>query len=439
MRRYIFTVCWMAMVSIVGLMHSALKAQHIHAHDDGYVCNAAEHMPELKAEIAITRARLVKEGKLPEHKNQQRTVPPVLLHWPLRQSPGYSQFSYYVLSNYVDQDDGPGIQDFNCGNRTYNGHKGVDITIWPFWWKMMYDEQVEVVAAAAGVIVAKTDGMVDTSCSPGGSWNVIAIEHADGNTAYYGHLKTNSLTSKIVGESVEVGEFLGYVGSSGNSFSPHLHIEIQDENDIAFEPSVGPCNSGVPVSYWVDQKPYNDPTFMSLLTHDAVPILGLCPYQEKPNLQNKFDAGDNIYYSAYIHNLLAGQSINYRVRNPNGTIIHSWDFTAPATEKRYLDDWVYTLPGGSMDGVYSFNATFQGETFSHYFVVGCPTNLTVSDQTVTSNIRYAAAQTITTSGDVRVASAGETSHFQAGNKVSLNPGFKAEEGSDFVIKIDGCP
>ena len=51
--------------------------------------------------------------------------------------------------------------------------------------------------------------------------------HADGSVAWYGHMKAGSLTNKAVGQTVSSGEYLGIVGSSGNSTGPHLHFGIR--------------------------------------------------------------------------------------------------------------------------------------------------------------------------------------------------------------------
>ncbi len=62
----------------------------------------------------------------------------------------------------------------------------------------------------------------------GGFGNDVWVQHdVDGKqfVSVYGHMKDN--TFKVVtGQTVEVGDELGEVGSTGNSTGPHLHLEI---------------------------------------------------------------------------------------------------------------------------------------------------------------------------------------------------------------------
>ena len=51
----------------------------------------------------------------------------------------------------------------------------------------------------------------------------VAINHNDGYTSLYAHM-TNFVVS--VGQTVSQGEVIGYVGSTGYSTGPHIHLEI---------------------------------------------------------------------------------------------------------------------------------------------------------------------------------------------------------------------
>src|SRR5215510_13083944 len=105
----------------------------------------------------------------------------------------------------------------------------------------MDHDQVAAVAAADGIILAKDDGNYDRSCSlTGAAWNAVYVQHADGSVAWYGHLKNGSLTTKAPGALVVQGEFLGIVGSSGNSTGPHLHFEVYDAANHLIDPWGGP-------------------------------------------------------------------------------------------------------------------------------------------------------------------------------------------------------
>ena len=124
------------------------------------------------------------------------------------------------------------LQDWNCGDRTYdtNGgynHQGIDIFTWPFSFNQMDNNHAIAVAAADGIIILKTNGNFDRSCTlNGNTWNAVYIQHSDGSQSWYGHLKNGSLTTKNVGDFIASGEYVGVVGSSGNSTGPHLHFEV---------------------------------------------------------------------------------------------------------------------------------------------------------------------------------------------------------------------
>ena len=58
----------------------------------------------------------------------------------------------------------------------------------------------------------------------GGYGNLVVVQHRLGYTTWYAHL--SSITT-WVGEQVEGGTRLGYVGSTGYSTGPHLHFEVR--------------------------------------------------------------------------------------------------------------------------------------------------------------------------------------------------------------------
>ena len=155
------------------------------------------------------------------------------LAWPLKLKDGITDCSYYAISAHVDQDPAVGtFKDYNCGNNSYDGHHGTDIAIFPFPFYKLDNDIVEVIAAAPGMIVDKSDGNFDKNCGANNlQANYIVVQHADGSRVLYFHMKKNSLTSKVIGQSVLEGEYLGVVGSSGNSTGPHLHFEVRVNGD----------------------------------------------------------------------------------------------------------------------------------------------------------------------------------------------------------------
>ena len=90
-----------------------------------------------------------------------------------------------------------------------------------------------IIASKSGVVVYPTAG-APTSCPNGatnsncggGYGNYIIIQHTDGNYTLYAHLHPDSILVKA-GESVEQGQVIAKMGSTGFSSGTHLHFEIR--------------------------------------------------------------------------------------------------------------------------------------------------------------------------------------------------------------------
>lgn len=69
--------------------------------------------------------------------------------------------------------------------------------------------------------------------------NYIIIKYSENVYAALCHLQTGSI--KVSAEqTVKKGEFIGKIGHSGNSYSPHLHFQLMDSPDIAYANGL-PC------------------------------------------------------------------------------------------------------------------------------------------------------------------------------------------------------
>ena len=61
-----------------------------------------------------------------------------------------------------------------------------------------------------------------------------ALELGEGKYFYVAHLMKDRIPVKI-GQTVEAGTLLGYIGNSGNTFFPHLHIHVQNNPKAVME------------------------------------------------------------------------------------------------------------------------------------------------------------------------------------------------------------
>ena len=118
--------------------------------------------------------------------------------------------SHTVQGVYLEVTPVSGIITSRFGNResirSY-GHTGLDI------------------AAPAGTpIKATADGEVIFSGYSGGYGYVVKISHGNGIQTYYGHCSKLYVST---GETVEAGDVIAAVGSTGNSTGNHLHFEVR--------------------------------------------------------------------------------------------------------------------------------------------------------------------------------------------------------------------
>lgn len=327
--------------------------------------------------IDATITQLEAEGQLPE----TRSTAAVTLGWPLQAGPGQDDPGYHAITGYVDHDTAfPGqLRDYTCGRHTYDtyggyNHQGTDYYIWPFSWNKMAENAVQVVAAAPGVIVGRIDGNPDQSCTFNNqSWNAVYVRHADGSIAWYGHLKTGSVTPKQIGDTVAAGEYLGVVGSSGNSTGPHLHFELHDAQYNLIDPYGGACNPTAAASWWAEQRPYRDSALNKITTGFAPVSFESCPRQDITNEATEFAPGDIVYFTAYYRDQLGELESTYRILQPDGTVYVEWTHQPP--NAYYLTAywwWAFefapTVPGGE----WVIEVEFNGATHRHSFNMAAP-------------------------------------------------------------------
>jgi murein DD-endopeptidase MepM/ murein hydrolase activator NlpD len=103
------------------------------------------------------------------------------------------------------------------GRRGTGWHHGLDI---------LAPAGTEVCATEAGVAVYAGNGMR-------GYGNAVVLDHGDGVTSLYGHLRSIRVKSA---DAVAAGGLIGTVGRTGNATTDHLHFELRVD-DHAVDPS----------------------------------------------------------------------------------------------------------------------------------------------------------------------------------------------------------
>lgn len=352
--------------------------------------NFKDEMPQVERELMYKRIRdnivmLAKKGITAAGVLNAKPNATVKFGWPLRKAATFTDPSYYGISNFIDVDPTGGIKDFNCGTRTYDGHKGTDIFTAPFWWKKMDENSVEIVAAADGILVDRQASIPDTSCAncpavnpPPGcyNWNAVYLQHADGTLSIYGHMKKNSLTTKQYGDPISKGEFLGIVGSSGNSSGPHLHFEVWSDTFFTklLSPWEGPCNPDGNLSMWESQQPYFNPQIIKVISGTALPEVKSCygGKAEETFEKTSFALGqETVYLTSYVRdNYVGGPIYKLWLYKPDGSIKYNWTLN-PFNGSYPWAYFYYTFPPSDINeaGNWKFRLVYNTDTTDVTFQV----------------------------------------------------------------------
>ncbi len=348
-----------------------------------------EQHRDIQAKLAASIAKLSREGRLAPARPEV-----VSLSWPVRKAAGQTDFNVDYLGNYVDQNPAypDQLRDWNCGSRTYDqasgyNHQGTDIATWPFTWKKVDDNAVEIIAAAPGTIIQKNDGNFDRNCGFNSlTPNAVYIRHADGSVAWYLHMKSGSPTTKLVGDTVVAGEKLGIVGSSGSSSAPHLHFELYNAANQLQDPFQGACNTLNAFTYWSSQDPYRVSRINNLMTGSAPPVFPSCPTTETTNEKTVFQPGESVYTSIYYRDLQPNQTAQYSLLKPDGSTYQGTSQTFTSTFDLSYYYYIWNLPANGPNGAWKFRAVYNGVTYDRTFNVGAAIQFaTVSGRVVKSD------------------------------------------------------
>jgi Peptidase family M23 len=174
--------------------------------------------------------------------------------------------------NYGMDHDGAAekVLDYQCGTKTYDGHRGTDIGA---------PRNTPVYAAKKGWVQSRADGYGDGflgSQDGNGFGNHVVLFHDPDYNTIYGHF-TSGTGIPLKNDTIECGERIGASGTSGNSSGPHMHFEIRlkvNKNNYysgaPVDPFSGACST--PVSYWTQLNSKGVP-----VTQCAEPVVQLDP------------------------------------------------------------------------------------------------------------------------------------------------------------------
>jgi len=294
-----------------------------------------------------------------------------------------------LIVNYVDHDTTTSILDYSGGQWSYDGHTGTDNVLYDF---RLMDRGVQVRAAAAGTVAylsnsSPYDRHCDFNWPDAGNWVWIAAP--DGSYHEYLHLRTASMTVKL-GDSVQPGELLGLVGSSGYSTQPHLHFEAgaYDGPGGTYrprDPYHGPDNA-LP-GLWNVQPDYEGTTpfwvadlgvFTEAEEGGSVFNTSYCDVVERIPQPLVYGQGENKLCMWFQFQSRCCDTATVVVRKPDGSVYGSFDF-APSAPARFdwFWSWFYLAPyttaadeGTWRQQVYAKNGPLLAD---HPFVVGTTT------------------------------------------------------------------
>ncbi len=295
------------------------------------------------------------------------------LDWPL----GLELNSGTVLVNYVDNQSGGNITDYEGEEWAYNGHNGTDISLHDF---RSMDRCIPVKAAESGRVVQIAYNSYDRNTTwDGQPANIICIRHDDGTYAYYYHLMKRSVIPKL-GEYVPKGRIIAFVGSSGNSSDAHLHLEtgyFVNNNWVKRDPWNGSYNT-LP-SLWSSQLPYQGDTDFRM--HDngvyvSASVGGdVSTNTDYAKLKERIIAPLTV--SCYEPRLgfwmqfqgrFTGRQIRYELRKPDGSLFDDVYFYLNSDNRYGWSWWTPTFnPGISANGTWYVRVLYdnveQGRTF----------------------------------------------------------------------------
>ncbi|WP_299772794.1 M23 family metallopeptidase [uncultured Tateyamaria sp.] len=231
------------------------------------------------------------------------------------------------IQQYVDHDPSPEAMDFRCSTLSYDTHQGTDFALRSLdqMWR-----GVTVIAAAPGTVQGTRDGMedrlfrADESSQINGRecGNGVLIDHGDGWSTQYCHLKRESVTVKT-GNRVDEGTVLGEVGLSGRTQFPHVHMTLRKDGAVVdpFDPD-GKVECGAPSANTLWQTPpqYRPGAVLEVGFSDRVPEFDDIKAGRATAAHMPVDAPAIVVFG-YAFGGKAGDKMQLSIDGPDGTLI----------------------------------------------------------------------------------------------------------------------
>lgn len=235
------------------------------------------------------------------------------------------------IQNYLDRDPGPGVQDYRCSTRTYEGHGGVDIRLPDM---AAQRRGVAVLAAASGRVSRLRDGVADVSVRAAGPASVagaecgngVVIDHGNGWETQYCHLAKGSVRVKV-GDAVAAGQPIAQVGLSGNTEYPHLHLTVR-RGTVTIDP-FRPAEGGACALDAAPAAGLWTPEAATALEYKAGAVLN-AGFAAGPVTNEQIEAGDlpptgsdPVVLTAYVRaiSLESGDVLRLRLLSADGAVL----------------------------------------------------------------------------------------------------------------------
>jgi len=99
-------------------------------------------------------------------------------------------------------------------------------------WSRGYHTGLDLTASYGTPIKTVHSGRVTFAGWDGAYGNKVEVTHPDGTQTWYAHMSSIAVS----GGAVTTGQVIGYVGSTGNSYGNHLHLEVHTGGGAELNP-----------------------------------------------------------------------------------------------------------------------------------------------------------------------------------------------------------